>query len=36
MEKRKLILRNHQLVGDTLQMTPAVRDLKRAFPNWEI
>lgn len=36
MEKRRLILRNHQLVGDSLMMTPAVRDLKRAFSNWEI
>ena len=35
-EKRRLILRNHQLLGDSLQMTPAVRDLKKANPSWEI
>lgn len=32
----KILLHNHMMLGDTLVMTCAVRDLKLAFPDYEI
>jgi len=32
----KVLLKNHQAPGDTLMMTCAVRDLKKAYPHYQI
>ena len=33
---KKIILRSHMLLGDSIQCTPLVRDLKKQFPLWKI